>query len=578
MVVPFPVGRRLRPTKRLDLVWLIFLVGIVGLAGRLFVLQVLERDDLRARAEAQQARRLTAITPRRPIVDRRGEVLAVDQPVADLYVHPVQFQEPAAQVAEKLSPLLGRPAPALVAQWGDQPTGIRAAEDLPESVARQIRALNLNGLELSPHYIRLYPQGRVGAEIVGFVNRDRQGQAGVEQTQAPRLQVPRPAVLIRQDAQAAPLSYDLPVGLLEQDETRLQLTLDLRLQREAQEALSQALGKFQAKRGAVLVMDAQDGSLLALVSEPAFDPNQFFKYPKEEHARFKNWAVLDLYEPGSTFKPINVAIALETGRVQANTVFYDEGRITVGGWPIQNFDFSTAGGNGSIEVTRILERSSNVGMVHIMERLPRKLYFEWLQRLGFGQNLETDLSPVSPTSLKSAEEFINYPIEAATASFGQGLSLTPLKLVQLYAALANGGRLVYPHVVRGLVDFDGNLVQPTARPAPVAVFSPPTSQTVVNMLEKVVTQGTGKPARIPGYRVGGKTGTAQKAGETGGYIQGKITSFVAVFPIEKPRYVVLAVADEPQAGNAFGSTVTAPVVKTVLEALIALEQIPPAQP
>ncbi|MEN9207293.1 MAG: penicillin-binding protein 2 [Gloeomargarita sp. GMQP_bins_120] len=557
-----------RQRWRLRLVWLGFTLGVLGLAARLVYLQVVQAEWLRERAAQQQKVLVRQPLPRRTVVDAQGTVLALDQPVYELYAHPRLFKRPADQIAQALAPLLNRPVSALMPELQRAPTGIPLARELPPAVANQIEQLRLDGLELVAGFQRLYPQGRVAAEVVGYVNRERRGQAGVELSQEELLRQTSFPAWLTHDGRGHYQSTTLPTGWLLDDPRQLRLTIDVRLQRSAQQALQQALTRFQAKRGAVIVMRVQDGAIRALVVEPSYDPNQFFRFPLE---RFKNWAVTDLYEPGSTFKPINVAIALESGRVRPDQVVYDEGRIIVGGWPIQNFD---AQGGGLLTISQILERSSNVAMVRLMEQLPRADYYQALRRLGLGDELTTDLPFISPTSLKSREEFVNYPVEAATASFGQGLALTPLKLAQLYAAIGNGGWLVTPHVVAGLWHPQNRELTPLARSQPVRVFSQTTCAAVVQMLERVVERGTGQPARIPRYRLGGKTGTAQKAG-VGGYRSGKITSFVALFPVPRPQYVVLAVADEPQAANAFGATVTAPVVKAVLERLIVLEGIPP---
>jgi cell division protein FtsI (penicillin-binding protein 3) len=230
-----------------------------------------------------------------------------------------------------------------------------------------------------------------------------------------------------------------------------------------------------------------------------------------------------------------------------------------------------------MSISQVLQNSSNVAMVQIMHRIGRKTYHQSLLKLELGKELGIDLPGEVAGHLKSEQEFTAKDIEAATASFGQGLSLTPLKLVQLHGALANGGTLVTPHVVKGLVDDHGQLHWQPNYPRKT-IFSADITQKVVSMMETVVSDGTGESAHIEHYRIAGKTGTAQKAGPRGGYLpNAKITSFVGILPVESPRYVILAVVDEPRGANTFGSTVAAPIVKSVMEALISIQGIPPSQ-
>lgn len=433
--------------------------------------------------------------------------------------------------------------------------------------------LNLNGFEFVQKYARFYPQEDLAADIVGYVNLDRRGQAGVEYSQEKLLERSVQTVRLSRAGNGALMPDHAPEGFLHFDDLQLQLTIDSRLQRAARSALKQQMEKFGAKRGGVIVMDAADGSLLALVSQPSYNPNQ---YSKADISLFKNWTVADLYEPGSTFKPLNVAIALENGVIRPDDTFNDPGSIQVADRIIKNAQNKSY---GRINIAQILQHSSNIGMVQIIQRLQPNIYYNWLERLGLGQSVDTDLPFEVGSRLKSQEEFISSPIEPATTSFGQGFSLTPLQLVQMHGALANGGKLVTPHVVKGLVDSKGQMHYLPNRPMPRQIFSPATTQRVVEMMETVVSEGTGKVAQIPGYRIAGKTGTAQKASASGGYQVGaRITSFVGILPVEAPRYVVLALVDEPKGENAYGSTVAAPIVKAVMEALIPIEQIPPSSP
>ena len=305
---------------------------------------------------------------------------------------------------------------------------------------------------------------------------------------------------------------------------------------------------------------------------PTYNPNKYYDADIET---FKNWAVSDLYEPGSTFKPINVAIALENGSIKANDSVNDEGEIQVGEWPIRNVDYSTNGPRGIISITDVLRYSSNVGMVRVMQHLPRADYYGWLQKIGLGKPTGIDLPGEVSGQIKERDQFVGSEVEAATTAFGQGFSLTALQMLQLHGVLANGGKMVTPHVVRGLVNADGKLTWTPKLAAPKQIFSAETTRQVLGMMKEVVDDGTGSAAKITGYQIAGKTGTAQKATEYGTYGDQRITSFVSIAPVSNPRYVVLAVVDEPQGENAYGGTVAAPLVKKMLESLVVLEGVAP---
>ncbi|HIK55804.1 MAG TPA: penicillin-binding protein 2 [Synechococcales cyanobacterium M55_K2018_004] len=579
-----PNGPTLRPKPpateqtwfRLLLVWLVLVAGAVLLILNLFRIQVLQGTELKERAQAQQIVPIRPFAPRRPIVDAQGNVLAIDKPVYDLYAHPKLFKQPSQEIADALAPLISMPAAQILQKFSEGESGLKITTNLPEDLSRRITFLQMDGLELIQHPQRLYPQQELFAEVVGYVNDALQGQSGVEYSQQTILQTSTPEVDMMRAGDGSVLPSNLPEELLRQDGLRLQLTVDSRLQRIARAALRDQMKKYHAKRGTVIVMDVQDGALKALASEPTYDPNLYYQATPES---MRNWALTDLYEPGSTFKPINVAIALEEGTVKATDVFQDEGQIFVSGWPIQNFDYDQAGPRGAQTVSEIVQYSSNVGMVHIVRTMKSSVYYSWLEKLGLGKPTGIDLPFEGVGQIKTREQFEADPIEATTAAFGQGFSLTPIQLTQLHSAIANGGRLVTPHVVEGLYDSNGELRWQSKLPTAKRLFSPKNTQDVLAMMEKVVAEGTGKPAQIPGYRVAGKTGTAQKASPNGGYIPGaRITSFVSIFPEDKPRYTVLVVFDEPQGADAFGSTVAAPVAKTVMEALISIGQIPPSQP
>ncbi len=561
------------PDRRLVLVWAILIAGGLGLALNLYNLQIVKAPMLLQKARQQQMVSLRPFVPRRSIVDRNGNVLATDQPTYTLYAHPKLFKKSKDEVAEQLCAMINCSPADLLKQFNQKNSGIRVAVALKEDVGDRITKLRLDGLELSKQYSRLYPQQELAADVVGYVDINHRGQAGVEYSQEKLLERDVRSVRLSRSGNGAVMPDYVPEGFLHFDDTHLQLTIDSRLQRSARLALKEQIKEFKAKRGAVIVMDAADGSLLALVTEPTYNPNEYSQY---NIGLFKNWALTDLYEPGSTFKPLNVAIALESGVIQPDSVFKDSGHISVGGWPIKNAENDHL---GMLSVAQIIQYSSNIGMVQIMQRLKPEVYYGWLERLGLGQIVGIDLPFESAGHMKSQEQFTSVPIEAATTAFGQGFSLTPIQLITLHAALANGGKLVTPHVVRGLVDSQGKIHSQPHLAAPRPVFSPETTQKVLEMMETVVQKGTGETAKIPGYRIAGKTGTAQKASAQGGYNStALITSFVGILPLDGThRYVVLAIVDEPQGSEIFGSTVAAPVAKSVMEALITLERIPPNQ-
>ena len=567
------------PPRRLWIIFVILITGLTGLVVRMAWLQLVQAPALEERARQLQTQRTKPLGERRPIVDRTGRLVAIDEKRFRLWAHPRYFNlpgdapnavRPAADVAAVLAEPLARPADELLQVMGERASGIKLAEDLDPETAERIRSLGVSGLDLEPYPQRIYPQAALFANVVGFLNAERDPQAGLEQSRDADLARHEQSRSLRRGADGTPLPDNLAPGVFYDDDLRLQLTLDSRLQQVALKVLAAQVETWKAKKGAAIVMDATNGELLVLASTPTYDPNRYWDFPP---GRFREWSVQDLYEPGSTFKPINLALALQDGAIRADDRVNDVGQLSIGGWPINNHDNRA---NGVIDFATVLQVSSNVGMVQAMRRLDDQAYWSWMRRLGIDQRPDTDLPGAVAGQLKSQEQFTSQPIEPATTAFGQGFSLTPLKLVQLHAMLANGGRLISPHITRGFRS--GEALAPASAPTGQQLLKPEVAKTVLGWMESVVDQGSGKGVKTPGYRIGGKTGTAQKA-LNGIYLPGaKICSFVATLPIEDPRYVVLVVVDEPQGGNAYGSTVAVPVAKQIIDALLVVEKIAPSKP
>ncbi len=567
------------PSSRLKLVFSILTFILISLLGRLAWLQLYKGSVLESKARDYQTKRIHPLGTRRPIVDRRGKLLAIDETQYRLYAHPSQFRFPGDvrglirtpdEVVEKLSPILSVPPSFLLKKIGNSSTGVKLVESLSPETAREIKAFRINGLDLEPYPQRFYPQKDLFANVLGFLDYDRNPQAGLELSRNKDLVSIEKSHTLRLGRDGTPLPAGLKAGSLVKDNSRLSLTLDARLQEVVLSALKFQVREWQAKKGVAIVMDVNNGEILSLASTPSYDPNFYWKY---NSGLFKEWSVETLFEPGSTFKPINLALALEEGVISKEGSVMDSGVVNVGGWSLKNWNEKA---NGEITFAEVLQVSSNVGMVNIMQKMRASSYWEWLKKLGIDESPNTDLPGAISGQLKNKDVFTSQPIEPAVAAFGQGFSITPIKLVQLHALIANGGRIVSPHITK---DFT-NLIQAQDGGIQIddsQIISSETTNIVLAWLESVVDKGSGRGAKIESYRIGGKTGTADKS-EDGKSYSSKICSFVAILPVDNPRFVVAVVIDDPRKAYAYGSTVAVPVAKKIMETLIILEKIPPSEP
>ncbi len=564
--------------SRFKIVFAFLCFGLGGLFFRVGWLQLFQSDQLRSLAREVQTDQQNPLGTRRSIFDRNGKLVAIDEKRFKVWAHPRYFNFPGdsygtvrkpVEVAKLLSIPLSKNVDEILNKLGNYSSGVKLAEGITQEQADAIKKLGISGIDLEAYPQRLYPHGSLFANVVGFLDLDRRPQAGLELSLDRDLKRLEKVSVIRRGADGTPLPIGVQHGVFDEDQLNLQLTLDVRLQEVAIKEISKQVKEWNAKKGVVIVMDIDTGELLALASTPTYDPNKYWDYSP---SLFKEWSVQELFEPGSTFKPINLALALEEGVITPHGEVNDDGLITVGGWPLSNWDRKP---NGILTFPEVLQVSSNVAMVKIMNKLNANNYWQWLRRLGIDEIPETDLPGAVGGQIKSEQIFVNQPIEPAVASFGQGFSITPLKLAQLHALIANGGKLVTPHITKGLKgDYESYFDTP---PESKQVLSPEVTNTVLGWMETVVSfyDASGIEVNVPGYRIGGKTGTAQKSQDGLNY-SAKICSFVASLPIDDPRYVVLAVIDEPQKPNAYGSTVALPVAKKIIETLLVIEKIPPS--
>ncbi|EEE39298.1 peptidoglycan D,D-transpeptidase FtsI family protein [Prochlorococcus marinus] len=556
--------------RRFKFLYIFSLLLIFCLFGRLVKLQVFNASELQRKARLIQSSKTNSLKKRRSIVDRNNRLIAYDKPLYKLWAHPKYFNFPGdsinkvrsiEEVTKKLSSILDINDEILLRKFNNKVSGIKLLDKISEEKAEKIKNLQISGLDMFKYSQRYYPQGEIYSNLVGFVNDENKASAGLELHLDNKIKIFYKSNLIKRGGDGTPLPDDSAPGDFISDYKSLGLTIDSKLQKASFNALSKQVRKWKAKKGFAIVMDVNNGRILSLVTFPSYDPNKFWYYDSE---LFRGWYSQDLFEPGSTFKPINLALALEEKVIQRDGFVEDIGEINVGGWTLSNWDKK---GNGLIDYPTLLQVSSNVGMVKIMQNLDPKIYWDWLIKLGINKNLETDLFESTAGQLKRKDLFVNQSIEPAVTSFGKGFSISPLKLIQLHAALANGGFEVTPHVT-------STFKERVNKNPKKQFFSHEVSKTVLEWMESVVDKGSGSGAKIEGYRIAGKTGTSQKA-LNGSYTSKKVCSFVATLPVNDPKYAVLVVVDEPSKSYAYGSTVAVPVAKEIIESLIVIEKIPP---
>lgn len=552
------MARRTATDKRLATLLVAIVVSLAIVAIRLVFIQIVEAGHYDRLARKQRMRSLTLAPERGIVFDREGEVLAMNEDVLTIYATPYFIANPS-RVAVRLSSPLRMTRKELYRRL-TRPGGFSyIARKVPMPIARKIRSMNIPGLGFEPDTLRRYPNGRVAAQLLGFVGMDNKGLAGLELHYQNVLGGKEGRLIAEQD----PAGRTIPGSVLHRLEPvngrNLQLTIDRHIQYQAEVELNAAVNKWGAKGGTVVVMDPRNGELLAVANSPSFDPNNFAKAAKES---LRNRAVTDAYEPGSTMKMMTAAAALEEGFVTPKTSFFLESTIRVADRTIHEAHDRAARG---FTVTEIVTHSSNVGAVTLGLKLGKTKLYRYIEAFGLTERTGVDFGGESAGVMPrpgqwSASTIGNIP-------FGQGIAATPLQMVQAIAVLANGGVRTHPHLLlgSGMPDAPG-----TGHPVKRAVSKRTASQ-MRAILQGVVKGGTGTAGAIRGYRVGGKTGTAQKAPYGSGRYLG---SFIGFAPAQSPRLAVLVAIDEPS--NAiYGGVVAAPTFSKVTEFALKHLRIPP---
>ncbi len=534
-------------------------LGLVLLGARAAYLQLVATDYLQAQGNARYQRIAQTPATRGKILDRNGEPLAVSTPVDSVWAHPATALKEGHSWPQ-LARLLGTRSRKLLKLLQDNAERefVYVKRHLPPTTAEQVMALNIPGIDLHREYRRYYPAGPVFGHIIGFTNIDDEGQEGLELAFNQRLNgTPgRTRVLRDRVGHVVERIEQINPAVPGQD---LRISLDARLQYLAYRHLKAAAREHRARAASVVVLDARTGGVLAMVNEPSFNPNNRGDL---SGYRFRNRAVTDVFEPGSTIKPFTISMALQQGSAVPDTrIDTSPGVLQIGRDRVRDtHDY------GLLTVSRVIVKSSNVGAAKIALALPAQRLVDALRRVGFGQATDVGIPGEVAGSLPERRRW--RPIEHATLAFGYGLSATALQLARAYTVFATGGVLLPTAVV------------PTdAAPRGIRVFRPEVVRQVAAMLELAVSdQGTGRAARVPRYRVAGKTGTVHKL-INGAYAEDRYLSIFAGYaPATDPRLVMVVVIDDPRGDEYYGGAVAAPVFSAVMSGALRLLNIAPDLP
>jgi stage V sporulation protein D (sporulation-specific penicillin-binding protein) len=547
--------------RRLAVMLLAGLFVFLALIMRLAWVQLWQGDELAARAEDSWRRNIPFAAKRGDILDRNGDRLAYDVSTPTIMAVPAQVKDPEATAAA-LSRVLDMSEDSLLKLLTKRQLVVKlqpAGRKISPEKAEEIERLHLPGIHVAEDHKRYYPNGTLAAHVLGFTGIDSQGLSGVELQYDDRLKGIAGHVSFLADARGRQMPGSVDRYTEPRDGLHLQLTIDRQIQAIMEREMDQAVLQYQPKHVIGIAMDPGSGEILAMASRPTFHPADYQSFEPEIYNR--NLPIWMTYEPGSTFKIITLAAALEEGKVDLkNEHFYDNGSIEVAGAKLRCWK---KGGHGSQTFLQVVENSCNPGFVVLGQRLGKETLFDYIHKFGFGKKTGVDLAGEATGILFDVKNV--GPVELATTAFGQGVSVTPIQQVAAVSAAVNGGLLYRPHVAKAWIHPETGETVEEIKPEPVRrVISEETSRQVREALESVVANGTGRNAFIDGFRVGGKTGTAQKA-EGGRYLADEhIVSFIGFAPADDPKIVVYVAVDDPQAIQ-FGGLVAAPIVRNILD-------------
>ena len=553
--------------KRLKIALWFMMVLLLLLIARLVKVMVIDSEELENRAASQQTRNTTLSATRGKILDSTGVVLARNATAYKVVIWPSSIKDDEKErVAKELSSLLDMDYAKVLEKVNANKQEIVLARQVERETVDKIESMKLGiGVGTAIDTKRYYSSGSLFSQLLGFTNIDGEGQAGLEQKYEKYLAGKNGRMVTETDGKQNPLPYGVQEIIEATDGCDLIQTTDAVMQSALEKACKEALEVNKAASVQGVIMDCTTGEIKAMTTQPDFDPNS---PPRNDMALLnslmRNRVVTDSYEPGSTFKLITLSAALDSHTVNTGTGFYCDGGCTVNGERIKCW---RSGGHGSQTLYKAVQNSCNPSFVKMALSMGTETFYDYIYSFGFGSSTGSGITGES-AGIVTHQKYITENT-LARIGFGHSIAVTPLQLVTAVSAAVNGGKLMQPYVVDSIVAPDGTVVLKNEPKVVRRVISEETSALLRDIGESVVSEGSGKNAAIPGYRIGGKTGTAQKYGADGKIAQGKlIASFIGFAPADEPKYVCLILVDEPQVGTIFGSTVAAPFVKQVMEEVL----------
>ena len=548
--------------RRISLLAAAFLVLLGAALARAVWIQVIKGPEYAAMALRQHRETVIVPASRGTIVDRNGEPLAIGRLATTVYANPRQVND-ARDLTLVASKQLGLDPAELYPMLVDRSKGfVYVARKADPRKAKILQSMDFAGLGFYPEELRFYPQGPVAAQVIGYAGLDNKGLEGLERSLEGTLAGKPGSQTIVKDPFGRAL--DVVETKAETPGRSVRLTIDREIQANAEEILQDTVRRWGARAATAVVMDPHTGEIYAMATAPRFNANRF---PTTRADRRRNRAVTDTYEPGSTFKLVTIAAGLQEGVITPRTSFRLAPTIKVADRVIHE---AHTRGTERLTVKQIVEQSSNIGTITIAEHLGPGRLASWVDRFGFGAKSGVDFPGESAGFALPLDQWSGSTI--GTVPIGHGIAVTPVQMARAYAAIANGGRLVRPHLIDRI---DGKTVGPTRGRR---VVSRHVSEQMMSMLRGVVLEGTGTEAAIPGYTVAGKTGTAAKIDPDGTYSTSRyVASFVGMVPATKPKLVIMVMVDEPH-GDIYGGVVAAPAFREIARFNLQHLEIPQDAP